>query len=218
MATCGDIDGEFGGDIGGGQSPIDMSGWIESDAPAPKFEYASAAVSVKRQQGLPLIHFARGSRLRSGDEAFELLQLHWHTPAEHTIEGQEFAAELHHVHQNEANQLNQLLVVGTVYRLGAADSSIQLLLDSLIAGSEDQLDLDTDSPLSAADVAPASDGFYHYSGSLTAPPYSEPVRWYLSRAARSISQDQVERLQALTNGPNARPLQDRNDRRIRLVR
>ena len=73
------------GNIGRGQSPIDICGWIASDGPPPKFEYANSAVRVERLQGLPMIQFARGSGLRLGDDRFRLLQIHWHTPAEHTI-------------------------------------------------------------------------------------------------------------------------------------
>ena len=71
--------------------------------------------------------------------------------------------------------------------------------------------------LSAADYAPNAVGFYHYSGSLTAPPFSEPVQWYVSRTIKTVSQRQVEQLQALTNGPNGRPMQDRDGRSIVCV-
>ncbi len=199
------------GDIGRGQSPIDICGWIASDGPPPKFEYASSAVRVERRQGLPMIQFARGSELRLGDDRFRLLQIHWHTPAEHTIEGEEFAAELHLVHRNEQREL---LVVGSVYCVGEADAAIQRVIDEMPqTGQEDGAVLS----LSAADYAPDAVGFYHYSGSLTAPPFSEPVQWYVSRTIRTVSRRQVEQLQALTNGPNARPMQDRNGRSIVFV-
>ena len=195
-------------DIGGGQSPIDICDVVETAVSGPSFEYAGEAARVERVQGLPVIFFDRNSELRIGDFRYRLLQLHWHTPAEHTIDGEEFAAEVHYVHLNEAEEL---LVVGVVYRLGEPDHELQRIIDE----ARQALAADQAAPsLTAADHAPAGGGFYHYIGSLTAPPFSEPVQWYVARLAGTASQSQVEQLQVLTAGPNARPLQDRNGRTI----
>ncbi len=200
------------GDImGQGQSPIDLSDYVEADSPSPRFEYGGAAVLIEHQQVAPIVHFNPDNQLFIAEERFELLQFHWHTPAEHTIDGDEFVMELHLVHQNDRRAL---LVVGILYRLDAPDEAIERLIQQTPPFGQD---LRSDITLLAADYAPQSDGCYHYIGSLTAPPYSEPVQWYVSRATRSISQDQLERLQALTNGPNARALQDRNGRTIVCV-
>ena len=199
------------GNLGNGQSPIDISDWLASETAAPEFDYDSNAIRVERLQGLPMIHFARGSELRLGEDRFRLLQLHWHTPAEHTIEGEEFAAEVHFVHINERDDL---LVVGTAYQLGEADAGLQRIIDETPPAGEEEGVVPA---VSAADHAPESDGFYHYTGSLTAAPFSEPVQWYVGRSVRTASQRQIEQLQALTGGPNARSLQDRNDRTILCV-
>ena len=198
-------------DIGQGQSPIDISEWLTSDAPAPTLSYAGDAIRVERTQGFVMIHFDRGSELRVGGDAYRLLQLHWHTPAEHTIDAEEFAAECHFVH---VDQNDRLLVVGTVYRLGPADEGLQQIIEATPpAGAEEGVV----PPVSASDHEPDSDGFYHYIGSLTATPFSESVHWYVARTVRTISQRQAEHLQLLAGGPNARPLQDRNERTILCV-
>ena len=84
-------------DLGNGQSPIDISDWNESREAVPEFAYCTDASRVELVQGLPMIHFNRGSELSLGKERFRLLQLHWHTPAEHTIAAEEFDAEVHFV-------------------------------------------------------------------------------------------------------------------------
>jgi len=198
-------------DLGNGQSPIDISDWLASNDAAPEFAYGSDASRVERVQGLPMIHFDSGSELRLGAARYRLLQLHWHTPAEHTIEAEEFDAELHFVHINEQDDL---LVVGVVYRLGEADENLQQIIDQTPAAGAEDGEVPS---LSAGDHAPRPDGFYHYTGSLTAAPFSEPVEWYLARTVRTVSRRQVEQLQSLTGGPNARALQDRNERRIICV-
>jgi len=197
--------------LGNGQSPIDVSDWTESNDAAPEFAYSTDAIRVERIQGLPMIHFEPGSELLLGGRQYRLLQLHWHTPAEHTIEAEEFEAELHFVHINEQDEL---LVVGVVYQPGEADENLQRIIEQTPeTGAEDGVV----PSLSAGDHAPRSDGFYHYTGSLTAAPFSEPVEWYVARTVRTVSRRQVEQLQSLAGGPNARALQDRNERRIICV-
>ncbi len=193
-------------DLGNGQSPIDISNCERSDGPAPTSDYRGAAAAVERRP-LPLITFERGSEVRVGGDAYRLLQVHWHTPAEHTLEGAEFAAEVHLVHIGADDQL---LVVGTIYELGEADPAVQRLIDETR-----RAEAEGDAPqLDATEVAPSPGGYYHYVGSLTAPPFSEPVQWWLRQTIGTVSPRQVEQLQMLTNGPNARPLQDRNGRTI----
>ncbi len=194
--------------LSGGQSPIDIDNWVASEAPPPSFAYGSGVHRIEPTQGLVMIHFQRGSELLVGNESYRLLQLHWHTPAEHTIDGQEFDAELHFVHINESEEL---LVVGAVYQIGEADGAAQQIIE---AASHADREAHTMTALSAADLAPASDGFYCYTGSLTAAPFSEPVQWYVGQTIRQLSQRQVDQLQQLTGGPNARPLQARHDRTI----
>ena len=197
--------------LASGQSPIDVTDWVASQEAAPRIAYGSDANRVERVHGLPIIHFNRGSELSLGHDRFRLLQLHWHTPAEHTIAAAEFDAELHFVH---IGQHDELLVVGVVYRLGDSDEGLQRIIDQTLAAAEEDGAVPS---LSAADHAPQSDGFYHYTGSLTAAPFSEPVQWYLARTTGTLSHRQFDQLQSLTGGPNARPLQDRNERTILCV-
>ena len=199
------------GGLGNGQSPIDITTWSASSEPAPEFSYCTDANRLERPHGLPVIFFENGSELQLGTERFRLLQLHWHTPAEHTIEAREFDAEVHLVH---INPRDELLVVGVVYRLGEADWGVQRIIDETLSTDETSGGVPS---LSASDHTPATDGFYHYTGSLTAAPFSEPVQWYVARTARTVSQRQVEQLQSLTGGSNARSLQERNERSIICV-
>jgi len=66
-------------------------------------------------------------------------------------------------------------------------------------------------------LLPATIGsYYTYDGSLTTPPCSEVVTFYIANGTGiTISQDEYDKLKAL--GENARPLQPINNRRIRLV-
>lgn len=58
---------------------------------------------------------------------------------------------------------------------------------------------------------PEGTGFYRYMGSLTTPPCSEGVNWYVMTQPIYVGVDQVSRF-AQAVGANARPLQAMNHR------
>ena len=60
--------------------------------------------------------------------------------------------------------------------------------------------------INAAHYLPTELGHFRYDGSLTTPPCTEG-RWLVMGAAGTVSQEQVDRLQAVGGGPNNRPLQ-----------
>lgn len=55
---------------------------------------------------------------------------------------------------------------------------------------------------------------YVYSGSLTSPPCTEGVQWVVLSERMPVSKEHVDALLQLQGGPNVRPLQDTNDRRV----
>ena len=191
-----------------GQSPIDICDYTDSPGPRLRFDYGGEAIAIEHHDLAPLVRCDAANRLWIGERDLELIQFHWHTPAEHTLDGEGAAMELHLVHRDSADQL---AVVAVRYQLGAADAAIQRLIE---ATPERGTSVDSGLGLSVADYAPASSGHYHYVGSLTAPPYTEPVEWYVIDTQPTISAEQADALQGLTDGPNARCLQDRNGRRI----
>jgi carbonic anhydrase len=62
-------------------------------------------------------------------------------------------------------------------------------------------------------LLPADRGYWTYLGSLTTPPCTEGVRWFVLEQELSISRDQLRAFAALFT-VNTRPLQDPHGRRI----
>ncbi|HED16962.1 MAG TPA: carbonic anhydrase family protein [Gammaproteobacteria bacterium] len=58
-----------------------------------------------------------------------------------------------------------------------------------------------------------TDEYYHYSGSLTTPPCSEGVKWYVMDEKIEASSAQITQFQGFFN-MNARPIQPLNGRVI----
>ena len=143
---------------------------------------------------------------------YELKSAHFHSPSEHLIDGASFAAELHLVHADAAGNL---AVVGLLFRLGAPSPVAQEILDAAPAAGDTVIE---GLALSARDYVPGELGYYRYDGSKTTPPCDEPVDWYVMRQPETISQEQIDSLLMLSDGPNNRPVQPIGDRVITTLR
>lgn len=149
-----------------------------------------------------------GSTLSYGGKTFALKQFHFHTPSEHTINGQHQPMEMHLVHQSEDGNL---AVVGVLFKEGKTpDANFAKIIANLpatkgetkhLAAERIELDLHL----------PADNSAYHYTGSLTTPPCSENVQWIVLRDMVSLTKDQINAF-ASRIGPNNRPVQPLNDR------
>jgi carbonic anhydrase len=62
-------------------------------------------------------------------------------------------------------------------------------------------------------LLPADRGYWTYQGSLTTPPCTEGVRWFVFEQELSLSRDQL-RVFATIFKVNTRPLQELHGRRI----
>jgi carbonic anhydrase len=64
-----------------------------------------------------------------------------------------------------------------------------------------------------AGFVPQDPGYWTYMGSLTAPPCTEGVRWFVFEQPLAVSREQLRRFAALYK-VNSRPLQDIGKRKI----
>ncbi len=194
------------------QSPVNITGCVDSAGARIEFAYSGWAIAARNNGHTVYLDFPAGSMLRTAGLRYELQGVHYHSPGEHQVDGESFAAELHLVHQDTDGNL---AVVGLLFRLGMAGSPLmQNLLDAapVFGDAPDLAD-----GASAADYAPAALEYYGYDGSLTTPPCTEGVRWIVMQSIGTVSQEQVNRMQELTSGPNNRPVQDIGSRAIVAV-
>ncbi|MBA0625113.1 hypothetical protein Godav_010353 [Gossypium davidsonii] len=144
---------------------------------------------------------------------YTLQQFHWHLPAEHHIEGQRFAAELHMVHRAADNSA---VVVSMLYHESKADPLFSMIMEGLKhLGKEN-----TEVPLGTLNINELNRRprkYYTYVGSLTTPPCTENVIWIILGKVMSISKEQITTLDSPLNShckKNARPCQPLNGREV----
>lgn len=122
-------------------------------------------------------------------DEYKLLQFHFHTPSEHTIDGKHSDMELHLVH---VNVLGDVAVVAIMMNIG---SDGNYLVDRIINLAPNTVghEKSEGSALNARQLLPSNLNYYMYSGSLTTPPCTEGVRWFVLRTPVAVSSAAVQR-------------------------
>jgi len=155
------------------------------------------------------VNLPGGSELAVGDRSFRLVQLHFHAPSEHTVAGRHFPLEAHLVHLSAQGDL---AVVGVLFEEGAESPALAGFWDRLPAEAGPPVPLG-DAPVELAGLLPEDQSHYRLRGSLTTPPCSEGVRWFVMSEPLTASSDQIARIEAIIGGNN-RPVQALNERRL----
>lgn len=191
-------------DIGKMQSPIDLT---NPDARASvklvaNFGRVDGTLSLGREKIQIDFTPGQGKGMKSGDKVFDLLQVHFQTPAEHAVNGVRYPMVAHFVHATGAGELG---VLGVFFTEGSANPALGALLDAHATGDGTPLSLNID------DMIPDSLNVYRYMGSLTTPPCNEGVNWHVADVPVEASAEQIAKLRGAL-GPTARSIQDRNGR------
>jgi len=142
----------------------------------------------------------------SGEE-YRLLQVHFHSPSEHQVNGKPYPMEAHLVHGNSAGQL---AVVGVLLKEGAQNTFLRKLWSNMPMQTDGVHEVSGMS-VNAEELLPDNRASYHYRGSLTTPPCSEGVRWFVMRNPVELSSSQISKFLSVVN-ENARPVQPLNSR------
>lgn len=194
------------------QSPIDIttSEVMEEELPPLEIAYSDTSLSIVNNGHAIQVNYDAGSTLTIDGNTYELLQFHYHSPSENTVDGKAFPMEAHYVHKNEKGEL---AVLAVFYEEGDANA----LMDTLWANVADPHEPKSTSEitLNGKDLLPDDLSYYTWNGSLTTPPCSENVRWFLLRTPPTLSSEQLEAFNAFYDG-NARPVQPLNGRVIKV--
>jgi carbonic anhydrase len=145
------------------------------------------------------VNVDKGSSIKVDGKTFELLQFHFHTPSEHTVDGRPFPLELHLVHQAADKSL---AVIGVLMTEGTSNSVLAKFWDKLPKTASE---VDTGQNIELKDLLPrGTDDYFTYAGSLTTPPCSESVRWIVLQQPVQVAKAQIATFRAVFPN-NSRP-------------
>ncbi|WP_413165206.1 carbonic anhydrase family protein [Capilliphycus salinus ALCB114379] len=133
-------------------------------------------------------------------EEFELINIHFHTGSEHAVNSELSALEMHIVHGNETGGLTVLgvfLEEDTSLLFNTDNETLAPIFDTI----ESELEETNSGPLpetiefteslEIAELLPDYSGWF-YNGSLTTPPFSENVNWFVFEEPIKVSSEQMD--------------------------
>jgi carbonic anhydrase len=199
--------------VGASQSPINIVNGVTIDTADLQpigFEYKTGSANVINNGHSVQVNVKDGSSINIDGIKFDLKQFHFHTPSENQIEGKNFPLEAHFVH---ASADGKLAVIAVLFENGAENPTLKKIWSKMPhkVGESAALELSADL---VSSLLPKKKDYYRFSGSLTTPPCSEGVRWFVMKDYLKISKEQTEEFLHLLHHPNNRPIQAINARKV----
>jgi len=193
---------------GHAQSPVDLAPEEAQPIAEPLSLHAEAFPLIEVNAGHTIRWSVAGaSTLSWAGHTWTLAQFHVHTPSEHTVHGVHAPMEMHFVLRDTQGAL---AVLGVLVVKGEGSPAVRTLLSDPPAHlGESRTPAGTTVDLST--LLPVDLHYEIYSGSLTTPPCSEGVTWFVLDAPIQASEAQIEALHGIL-GDNARPTQTWGER------
>lgn len=198
-------------------SSTEGSGISTDDGNAYVFRNTGHAVQVSFSKGYP-------GRLLIGKDVYPLVQFHFHTPSEHRLikgqdsVGQEYGGELHFVHQREDGRLAVLGVFLDASKNYAENPILKKIIENT-PPEHNAYNENTGAglPLDPSKLIPVdNEHVFTYAGSLTTPPCSEGVSWYVMSEPLKVNSKQIEQLHEILHSDNNRIVQNTNSRTVEI--
>lgn len=209
------------------QSPININidNAVKVDLPALEFAYRQSPLSIVDNGHTIMVNYGEGSNLMVDGRQFRLVQFHFHKPSEEAINGERMDMVVHLVHQHHDGGLAVVGVLMTTKRPVTQRKSwwgddskpqdnplIQTLWNNVPLVKER-----VESPgvmINVNQLLPEEKTYFTYMGSLTTPPCSENVLWFVMKNPILVSEEQVQNFGRIYP-MNARPLQPKGDRLVK---
>ena len=193
--------------LGKAQSPIDIKGPFEKATQTIKPDYKEGALKIVNNGHTIQVNVEPGSKLQIDKESYDLLQFHFHRPSEEKINGKPMAMVAHFVHKSAAGKL---AVIGVLLNEGKENPTLKAVWAAAPKAEGAEVTV-AGAKMDPAALLPKSLNYYSFEGSLTTPPCSEGVTFYILKSPVPMAKAQID---AFPFKMNARPVQPLNGRKI----
>lgn len=206
--------------VGKEQSPINIQSAEKAQLPSLRFVSKIGPLKYLVNNGHTIrvnYHDApgTGNLLMVGDKSYQLTQFHFHRPSEEYIRGKPFDMVVHLMYQSRDGKV---VGVAVLLKAGKANPTIRQLWEHMpkieskvLTDFSHQEEEIPGVEIDPAGLLPDDVAYYTYMGSVTAPPCTEGVRWYVLKTPMDISTKQIEAFAKLYPH-DVRPLQSLNGR------
>lgn len=191
------------------QSPIDIHKVrLDKTLPPIQFHYLTGTMKLVNDGHTVRVTPPADSYITLGGTRYDLVEFHFHHPGEEVIDDGLSDMSVQFVHRSASGKIVILAV-----ELNEGNSN------AILAGLWEKLPKTpgasgtTTVMLNPVGLFPADRGYWTYTGSLTEPPCTEGVQWYVLQNPVSLSREQLNAFAALFKR-NTRPLQLTHGRRV----
>jgi carbonic anhydrase len=187
------------------QSPVDIAGAINAQLLAIEPIYPSGTYREYNDDNYTIkILPPAGAGLRVGTVFYPLKEFHFHYPSEHRIGGVPSRMEIHFV--SEAPD-GSAYVLGVMLDAGTPNKTFADIVAKMppLPGKEHAVPV----TLSPMTLLPADRKYWTYMGSLTTPPYSETVRWFVLKTPGRASVAEIDRYPLKDSARGIQPINRR---------
>jgi carbonic anhydrase len=193
------------------QSPIDIRGARLNKTLQPiEFHYIAGPVKVENDGRMIIVQVNPGSYIVADGARYDLKQFEFHHPSEEAVNGKLTDLGVELIHQGADGKM-AIIDIRLAMDRGSPNAVLATLWPHLPkkAGKTEQIS----EMVNPGGFLPADRGYWTYLGSLTTPPCTEGVRWFVFENEISLSLEQLRAFEMLFR-MNSRPLQDTHGRRI----
>ena len=194
------------------QSPIDIRGAHLNKALQPiEFHFLAGPVTLENNGHTVIAHVDPGSYIVADGVRYDLVQFHFHHPGEEAVKGKLPDIDVHLLYKS-AEGKQAVVAVRLFEDITTPANALLSMLWSHLPTRTGETQKVTEM-VNPGGFLPADRGYWTYMGSLTIPPCTEGVRWFVLENEVTLSRDQLRAFANLFK-VNSRPSQDLHGRKI----
>lgn len=198
------------------QSPIDIHNAQKAALPPLQFESKLGPLRYVTNNGHTIrVNYQPGNQnfLVADGKSYELVQFHFHHPSEEYIEGKPREMEAHLMYKAGDGKVAGVTVF---VRPGRANPTARSVWQQM-PRTEGQQEVAGIEINPGELLPPDTAAYYMYLGSVTAPPCTEGVTWFVLKTPIEMSTEQIQAFAKIYPN-NVRPLQPLNGRVVKQSR
>lgn len=210
IQTCLDLSIYYNGHT---QSPINlMTSYAKEEKHTLKLELNDKVNEIENEEHTVKLKLDEGNYIESDNKKYEIIQIHFHTPSEHHIDGVEYPMEMHIVSSEKSDGTDKLLVLSAFFKMGNQNEFIEDFLKLIPEKKHEKRNVKSKQFHIKEFFCEEKNCLskpIHYKGSLTTEPYSENVEWYVLSHIFEASPKEIDKLNKII-GKNDRHIQEKD--------
>lgn len=192
------------------QSPINITHSLQAHLPPLDPNYTKGSKNIVDNGHTIQVNMEPGNTLTVDGITFELKQFHFHSPSENHIDEKSYPLEVHFVHLDKEENI---AVIAVMFEEGAENEALAKIWKDMPQKNGESKILKLANI--AKDLSPKDKHYYRFNGSLTTPPCTEGVRWFVLKQPLTVSKEQIKKFHDDTmHHNNNRPIQPLDARMI----